>query len=128
MSLPQWVQVWDRNFAKNKLLVVRAGSPHVGAVSDIQKAFNGFQTKGQYFPINAWPRPARLAVDGSFGNATYNAVYGFQNRFRGVCQTSYGNNCPTQDGIVGPQTWKLLDTYIKKLWKGGNGWVDGWWM
>ncbi|MGD1713727.1 peptidoglycan-binding domain-containing protein [Hydrocoleum sp. CS-953] len=62
--------------------------------------------------LNAIIANNSLVVDGIFGVATKEAVIAFQNEYGGL----------TADGIVGPQTWGVVDTIVRTtLYFGSTG-------
>ncbi|MEM1169985.1 MAG: peptidoglycan-binding protein [Cyanobacteria bacterium P01_H01_bin.35] len=62
--------------------------------------------------LNATVANNSLVVDGIFGNLTKEAVIAFQKNYGGL----------TADGIVGPQTWGVVDTIVRTtLYLGSTG-------
>lgn len=62
--------------------------------------------------LNAIVANNSLVVDGIFGNLTKEAVIAFQKEYGGL----------TADGIVGPQTWGVVDTIVRTtLYLGSTG-------
>ena len=62
--------------------------------------------------LNAIVANNSLVVDGIFGNLTKEAVIAFQKDYGGL----------TADGIVGPQTWGVVDTIVRTtLYLGSTG-------
>ncbi|NET16141.1 MAG: peptidoglycan-binding protein [Okeania sp. SIO1H6] len=62
--------------------------------------------------LNAIVANNSLVVDGIFGNLTKEAVIAFQKQYGGL----------TADGIVGPQTWGVVDTIVRTtLYLGSTG-------
>ncbi len=65
----------------------------------IQEGSTGEDVKDLQIVLNATVANPNLVIDGIFGAKTKEAVIAFQNQ----------NNL-TPDGIVGPQTWAIVDT------------------